>query len=141
MTSPTMSGSFAPRSIKRKNIKGLAIDPASANVSSASSHNNGNNDGRKLSGEDGDLRTEPGVQLRIGTETEFSYDVKQASLEVMNELGSGSGGTVSKAKHLPTGTIMAQVYSSSRAHLGWEAQVTPSKATSTDNIDYSRSYT
>lgn len=29
-------------------------------------------------------------------------------LEIINELGAGNGGTVSKARHIPTGAIMAR---------------------------------
>lgn len=39
---------------------------------------------------------------------EFKLDLRAEDLEVISVLGSGNGGTVSKAKHIPTGLIMAR---------------------------------
>ena len=46
------------------------------------------------------------AQLEIGIE--FNLDLRQEDLEIIKELGHGNGGTVSKIKHLPTGTTMAR---------------------------------
>ena len=45
-------------------------------------------------------------QLEIGIE--YKLDLKKDDLEVIKELGSGNGGTVSKVRHRATGTIMAR---------------------------------
>ncbi|CRK48751.1 hypothetical protein BN1723_020639, partial [Verticillium longisporum] len=39
---------------------------------------------------------------------EYKLDLKQEDLEVLKELGSGNGGTVSKVRHVLTGTVMAR---------------------------------
>lgn len=39
---------------------------------------------------------------------EFNLDIRTEDIEVLSELGSGNGGTVSKARHIPTGLIMAR---------------------------------
>jgi mitogen-activated protein kinase kinase len=44
--------------------------------------------------------------LEIGVE--FKLDLRAEDLEVVNELGAGNGGTVSKVRHIPTGAIMAR---------------------------------
>lgn len=46
------------------------------------------------------------AQLEIGIE--YKLDLKREDLEVLKELGHGNGGTVSKVRHLVTGTIMAR---------------------------------
>lgn len=112
-----MTDSFAARSMERKNVKGLVLDSTRPNLSSASSNNNSNNDDQKFDWDHDSLRPEEEVQL--GIRTECNLDIKREDLEVVQELGSGNGGTVSKVKHLPTGAIMAQkVWLSSRARPG-----------------------
>lgn len=39
---------------------------------------------------------------------EFKLDLRAEDIQVLSELGSGNGGTVSKAQHLPTGLFMAR---------------------------------
>lgn len=39
---------------------------------------------------------------------EFKLDLRAEDIKVLSELGSGNGGTVSKAQHIPTGLIMAR---------------------------------
>ncbi|KAH8671170.1 kinase-like domain-containing protein [Xylariales sp. PMI_506] len=100
-----MADPFAPRSMKRKNVKGLALTPAAPKPPTASS----NRDQQTGNWGTGGSKHEDGAneaQLEIGIE--FNLDLKQEDLEIMKELGSGNGGTVSKIKHLPTGTIMAR---------------------------------
>lgn len=94
-----MADPFAPRSMKRKNVKGLALTPAAPkppptaeNASFSHSRNNQSED--------------TSAQLEIGIE--FNLDLRAEDLEIIKDLGSGNGGTVSKVKHVPTNTIMAR---------------------------------
>jgi mitogen-activated protein kinase kinase len=48
--------------------------------------------------------------LELGVE--FKLDLRSEDLQVLNEIGSGNGGTVSKCLHLPTKAIMAKKVSS-----------------------------
>ncbi|KAI1630911.1 MAP kinase [Biscogniauxia mediterranea] len=100
-----MTDAFAPRSMKRKNVKGLALTPAAPkNPSSAGSSNN-----QPLGwGAGGSRAEEPGQEAQLEIGIEFNLDLRQEDLEIVKELGSGNGGTVSKVKHLPTGTTMAR---------------------------------
>ena len=91
-----MADPFASRSLKRKNVKGLALkNPAPKPPPTA---------------ENGRLGPAPGkgdeAQLEIGIE--FNLDLKPEDLEIIRELGSGNGGTVSKVRHIPTNTVMAR---------------------------------
>ena len=91
-----MGDSFAPRSMKRKNFKALALTPAPKPPPTAeTSHHD-------LDGA-GDDKT---AQLEIGIE--YKLDLRPDELDVLKELGSGNGGTVSKVRHITTGTIMAR---------------------------------
>lgn len=83
-----MGDPFAPRSMKRKNVKGLALTPSAAKPPPPA-------ESKK---ED--------EQLEIGIE--YKLDLKPEDLDILKELGSGNGGTVSKVKHLTTGTVMAR---------------------------------
>ena len=74
--------------MKRKNVKGLALTPAAAKPPPPA-------ESKK---ED--------EQLEIGIE--YKLDLKPEDLDILKELGSGNGGTVSKVKHLTTGTVMAR---------------------------------
>lgn len=87
-----MADPFAPRSMKRRNVKGLALTPAAPKpppTLEAPSH-----------------RDSEHAQLEIGIE--FNLDLRPEDLEVIKDLGSGNGGTVSKVMHKPTNTIMAR---------------------------------
>lgn len=90
-----MADAFAPRSMKRKNVKGLALTPAAPKPPPTleSGRQGGNNDNKD-------------EQLEIGIE--YKLDLKPEDLEILKELGHGNGGTVSKVKHLSTGTVMAR---------------------------------
>ena len=46
------------------------------------------------------------ANLELGIE--FKLDLKAEDLELVDELGSGNGGTVSRVRHIPTGAIMAR---------------------------------
>lgn len=81
--------------MKRKNVKGLALTPAAPKPPpTAENHYMDPNEASK------------DEQLEIGIE--YKLDLRPEDLEIVKELGSGNGGTVSKVKHLTTGTIMAR---------------------------------
>lgn len=95
------------RTLKRKNVKGLALAaPAPRAVATSESDLQipGNNVGDEI--------TRQTAQLEIGLE--YKLDLKKEDLEVLKELGHGNGGTVSKVRHLATGTIMARKVSTPR---------------------------
>lgn len=94
-----MSDGFAPRSMKRKNVKGLALTPA-APKPPPTAENAGFSHSRNTQSED------TSAQLEIGIE--FNLDLRPEDLEIIKDLGSGNGGTVSKVRHIPTNTIMAR---------------------------------
>jgi mitogen-activated protein kinase kinase len=91
-----MSDAFAPRSMKRRNVKGLALTPAAPKppptAESASINNSKNGD-------------DPN-QLEI--DIEFNLDLRPQDIEVIKDLGAGNGGSVSKVRHLPTNMVMAR---------------------------------
>lgn len=93
--------SFAPRSMKRRNVKGLALGPPKLSASSGSGNGSGWGAGGSRADDGGNE-----AQLEIGIE--FNLDIRQEDLNIVKELGSGNGGTVSKVMHLPTGTMMAR---------------------------------
>lgn len=94
-------GGFAARSMKRKNVKGLALN-APAPRAPAASEGDGAGMGLGPAGN----RQSTTAQLEIGIE--YKLDLKREDLEVLKELGSGNGGTVSKVRHIATGTVMAR---------------------------------
>ena len=88
------------RTLKRKNVKGLALaapapKPAAPSESDA-----------QIPGGIGGENTRQTAQLEIGIE--YRLNVKQGDLEVLKDLGHGNGGTVSKVRHKATDTIMAR---------------------------------
>lgn len=93
-----MSDAFAPKSMKRKNLKGLALNAPPPRASTPSS---------------GDAQI-PGAlanndradTLEIGVE--FQLDLRAEDLVVLKELGAGNGGTVSKVQHAATKVVMAR---------------------------------
>ena len=93
-------GGFAARSMKRKNVKGLALNAPAPRAPAASE-----GDGLGGLGQAGN-RQSTTAQLEIGIE--YKLDLKREDLEVLKDLGSGNGGTVSKVKHIATGTVMAR---------------------------------
>jgi mitogen-activated protein kinase kinase len=90
------------RTLKRKNVKGLALAaPPPRTVTPSES------DLQVPGGIDfGNDTTRQTAQLEIGIE--YKLDLKREDLLVLKDLGHGNGGTVSKVKHLATGTIMAR---------------------------------
>lgn len=97
---------FAPRSMKRKNVKGLALTPAAPKPPPTSENANNFRHSRNNYSED------TSAQLEIGIE--FNLDLRPEDLEIIKDLGSGNGGTVSKVKHIPTNTTMARKVNYSR---------------------------
>lgn len=85
---------FAPRSMKRKNVKGLALTPAAPKPPPTAE--TANND--------------ESANLEIGIE--YNLDLRPEDIEFIKELGSGNGGTVSKVRHIPTNTTIARKVSS-----------------------------
>lgn len=86
--------------MKRKNVKGLALTPAAPKPPPTAETSRHDYDSRDQDGND------QSAQLEIGIE--YKLDLKQEDLEVLKELGSGNGGTVSKVRHVLTGTVMAR---------------------------------
>jgi len=97
-----MSEGFGARSLKRKNVKGLALNaPAPRKVEGPSDA-----DLQMPGGNVGSESQRQTAQLEIGIE--YKLDLKREDLEVLRDLGAGNGGTVSKVRHMATGTIMAR---------------------------------
>ncbi|TGZ78834.1 kinase-like protein [Ascodesmis nigricans] len=86
-----MSVELKPKTLKRKNVKGLMLKSKPAPPPAAASE--------KSSGPD--LST-----LEIGVE--FKLDIRAEDLKHMQDLGAGNGGSVSKVMHQATKTIMAR---------------------------------
>lgn len=98
---------FAPRSMKRKNVKGLALTPSLAPKPPPTA---------EVQPDYGREELNNTAQLEIGIE--YKMDLRPEDLEVLKELGSGNGGTVSKVRHISTGTIMARKVGSSSPRFG-----------------------
>lgn len=93
-----MSDAFSGRTLKRKNVKGLALNaPPPRSVAPSES------DLQVPGGLGSEGRT---AQLEIGIE--YKLDLKREDLKEIKQLGSGNGGTVSKVQHIATGTVMAR---------------------------------
>lgn len=84
------------RSMKRKNVKGLAL---SAPPKPATPPTDDTSGAISKAGDDRD-------QLEIGVE--FRLDLRSEDLVVLKELGAGNGGTVSKVMHTATNVVMAR---------------------------------
>lgn len=92
-----MSDAFKTKTMKRKNVKGLALSaPAPRPAQPATP------DGESIGGQDGGRAD----TLEIGVE--FRLDLKSEDLQVIKELGAGNGGTVSKVMHTATKVVMAR---------------------------------
>ncbi|KAH8782563.1 kinase-like domain-containing protein [Hyaloscypha finlandica] len=88
------------RTLKRKNVKGLALAaPAPRTVAPSESD-------LQIPGGNSGENARQTAQLEIGIE--YKLDLKREDLEVLKDLGHGNGGTVSKVRHMATGTIMAR---------------------------------
>lgn len=95
-----MSDQFKTRTLKRKNVKGLALNAAAKPAANPS---------------DGDAQVPGAVGNSEGTRTdtleiglEFRLDLRSEDLVPLKELGAGNGGTVSKVMHASTKVVMAR---------------------------------
>lgn len=79
--------------------------PTSASSASTAASTSGSRGGGSLGGYR-DRLDEQLATLEVGVE--FKLDLRNEDLQVLCELGSGNGGTVSKALHVPTKAIMAK---------------------------------
>lgn len=90
---------FKPKTMKRKNVKGLALGapamraPLPSTPDAQIPGSLANDDSR-------------GGTLEIGVE--YDLKLKNEDLQVIKELGAGNGGTVSKVMHTATKTVMAR---------------------------------
>ncbi|KAF2399586.1 Pkinase-domain-containing protein [Trichodelitschia bisporula] len=91
--------SFQTKTMKRKNIRNLALNaaPPRTPVPSAGDAQIPGGIGNSL---------DRGDTLEIGVE--FRLDLRSEDLVVIKELGAGNGGTVSKVQHAATKVIMAR---------------------------------
>lgn len=90
------SSAFGPKTLKRKNLKGLSLGAGSAPPKAQP---------KQTLTKDEELADKFST-LEIGVE--FKLDLRSDDLQVINELGSGNGGTVSKVMHVATQKIMAR---------------------------------
>jgi mitogen-activated protein kinase kinase len=91
---------FQQRTLKRKNVKGLALSapaPKTPNPSEGDA---------QVPGAIGNTESTRSDTLEIGLE--FKLDLRSEDLIVLKELGAGNGGTVSKVMHATTKVIMAR---------------------------------
>ncbi|RDW87159.1 MAP kinase kinase Ste7 [Aspergillus mulundensis] len=95
-----MADQFKARTLKRKNVKGLALNAAPKPTSTPS---NGDAQAPGAAGNGEATRTDT---LEIGLE--FRLDLRSEDLVTLKELGAGNGGTVSKVMHASTKVVMAR---------------------------------
>lgn len=95
-----MADQFKARTLKRKNVKGLALNAAPKPAANPS---------------DGDAQVPGAIGNSEGTRTdtleiglEFRLDLRSEDLVTLKELGAGNGGTVSKVMHVSTKVVMAR---------------------------------
>ncbi|KAL3470802.1 kinase-like domain-containing protein [Aspergillus californicus] len=97
-----MADNFKSRTLKRKNVKGLALNAApkpAANPPDGEAQapgTTGNSEGNRTTTD----------TLEIGLE--FRLDLRSEDLVTLKELGAGNGGTVSKVMHASTKVVMAR---------------------------------
>jgi mitogen-activated protein kinase kinase len=91
-------GAFQTKSMKRKNIRNLALNaPQRAATPSAE---DAQIPGALANSQDRSDTLEIGVEFRL--------DLRSEDLLVLKELGAGNGGTVSKVQHAATKVVMAR---------------------------------
>jgi len=93
------------KSLKRKNVKGLKLG-GSGTPTAAPSTSDGQAPGGSRYYAHNDQLSDQLSTLEIGVE--FKLDLRAEDLKVVNELGAGNGGTVSKVIHAPTKALMAK---------------------------------
>lgn len=92
---------FKARTLKRKNVKGLALNAATPKPNA-----NPSDGDSQIPGAIGNTDSNRTDTLEIGLE--FKLDLRSEDLVVLKELGAGNGGTVSKVMHASTKVIMAR---------------------------------
>ncbi|OQE16894.1 hypothetical protein PENFLA_c026G03879 [Penicillium flavigenum] len=95
-----MADQFQARTLKRKNVKGLALNAAPKPTS------NTTDDDTQAPGPVGSSEVNTTDTLEIGLE--FRLDLRSEDLVTLKELGAGNGGTVSKVMHASTKVVMAR---------------------------------
>ncbi|KAF3897614.1 MAP kinase kinase [Trichophyton interdigitale] len=96
-----MADAFKARSLKRKNVKGLALNSAASKPGLKPSEGDA-----QIPGAIGNVDSNRTDTLEIGLE--FKLDLRSEDLIVLKELGAGNGGTVSKVMHASTKVVMAR---------------------------------
>lgn len=91
---------FKARTLKRKNVKGLALNAVAPKAPAPSDGD------AQIPGAVGNRESNRDDTLEIGLE--FRLDLKSEDLVVLKELGAGNGGTVSKVMHAGTKVVMAR---------------------------------
>ena len=94
-----MSDPFKARTLKRKNVKGLALSAPQPKPTPSDGDS-------QIPGAIGNLESNRDDTLEIGVE--FKLDLRSEDLIVIKELGAGNGGTVSKVMHATTKVVMAR---------------------------------
>ncbi|ETI29565.1 hypothetical protein G647_02018 [Cladophialophora carrionii CBS 160.54] len=94
-----MSDPFKARTLKRKNVKGLALNAPAPRTAPSDGDS-------QIPGALGNSESDRTDTLEIGLE--FKLDLRSEDLVVLKELGAGNGGTVSKVMHASTKVIMAR---------------------------------
>ena len=95
-----MADQFKARTLKRKNVKGLALNAA---PKAADRPSDGD---AQIPGALGNTDSNRTDTLEIGLE--FRLDLRSEDLITLKELGAGNGGTVSKVMHASTKVVMAR---------------------------------
>lgn len=95
-----MSDPFKARTLKRKNVKGLALSAPQPKQPHPSEGD------AQIPGALANSESNRADTLEIGLE--FKLDLRSEDLIVLKELGAGNGGTVSKVMHATTKVTMAR---------------------------------
>lgn len=96
-----MEDPFRARTLKRKNVKGLALNAGVSKLGPKPSDGDA-----QIPGAIGNTESSRTDTLEIGLE--FQLDLRSEDLIVLKELGAGNGGTVSKVMHASTKVVMAR---------------------------------
>lgn len=97
---PAMADQFKARTLKRKNVKGLALNSTPKPLPKPSEGD------AQIPGAIGNTDSNRTDTLEIGLE--FRLDLRSEDLITLKELGAGNGGTVSKVMHASTKVVMAR---------------------------------
>ncbi|OKL63020.1 hypothetical protein UA08_02040 [Talaromyces atroroseus] len=95
-----MADQFKPRTMKRKNVKGLALNSTPKPASNPSEQD------AQIPGALANTESTRSDTLEIGLE--FKLDLRSEDLITLKEVGAGNGGTVAKVMHATTKVVMAR---------------------------------